>query len=615
MVGVQEHPFRPIRLDGGYLPISDHGLVGDGLTCALVGRDGSIPWMCIPRFDSPAIFAGLLDRARGGTFTVAPEGLTEARQAYVDDTGVLTTEMRSPTGAVRLTDALVLDPGADLGDEAPAGRGKLVRRVEGIQGRVRVRIGLMPRGGAEAEREGSEVRVRCAAHPEADLRFSGAGVDWHSGGLEGTVWVEAGRCVYLVLRWGEAARRRTADPERLLDATVGAWRRWLRCFRYEGPQSWLVRRSAIALKLLDYTPTGAMVAAATSSLPEAVGGIRNWDYRYAWIRDAAFSVYALRRVGMAEEAGRFLRWVLRVSGERERPRVLYSITGDEPPPEWEDPELEGYRGSRPVRWGNAAAGQLQHDVFGELLDCAYQWMLSGGDIPEGLWARLRLFVEAARREWREPDHGIWEIRTSGRPFTYSAALCHVAVDRGARIASSLRLPCDVEGWRRDATTMASAILEEAWDPGRGSLTEQLGGGGLDASLLALPLRRVVRADSPRMVATTEAVVARLGAGEGLLYRYLPDESPDGLRGHEGAFLLCSFWLVDNLAYQGRLEEAHELYESLCARANPCGLLPEQIDPRTGAFLGNFPQGFSHIGVISSGFNLGRLERAAGADRA
>lgn len=270
-----------------------------------------------------------------------------------------------------------------------------------------------------------------------------------------------------------------------------------------------------------------------------------------------------------------------------------------------DDRLEGYRRSEPVRWGNGAAMQHQHDVFGEILDCAYQWAMPGGRLDEYLWQRLAMLVDSAADLWRTPDHGIWEVRTEGRVFTYSAATCQIALDRGARLAERFDLPGDCARWRRESEKIRRAILEEAWDPGKNSITEHIGGDGLDASLLTLPLRRVIPGDHPKMVAMTGAIMDRLGAGDGLLYRYLPDESPDGLEGHEGAFLLCSFWYVDNLAIQGRVEEALDLYNSLCERANSTGLLPEQIDPGTGTFLGNFPQAFSHVGVISSGVNLAR----------
>ena len=317
------------------------------------------------------------------------------------------------------------------------------------------------------------------------------------------------------------------------------------------------------------------------------------------------ATYALRRIGLGGEGDAFVSWVLGIVEDGKRPRVLYDLDGRAPPPEREDEELEGYRRSRPVRWGNAAAEQRQHDVYGEILDCAYQWGARARPPEAPLWAELRHYIEAAAREWDQPDRGIWEVRTARRPFTYSAAMCHVALDRGAHLAERFSLEGDARRWRAQAEAIRGAILERAWDPERNSLTEHLGAGMLDASLLSLPLRRVVPATHPKMVATTRAVERALSAGKGLLYRYLPRESPDGLPGGEGAFLLCSFWLVDNYAHQGRLDEAMALYESLCARTGPLGLLPEQIDPASGAFLGNYPQAFSHVGVISSGINLAR----------
>jgi GH15 family glucan-1,4-alpha-glucosidase len=283
---------------------------------------------------------------------------------------------------------------------------------------------------------------------------------------------------------------------------------------------------------------------------------------------------------------------------------MYTLHGEPVPKEWEDPELEGYRGSRPVRWGNAAADQLQHDLYGEILDCADQWSRSGGRIEPYLWSGLAGLANEAQTAWEEPDQGIWEVRSPGRVFTYSAAMCQVALDRAAAIAERLGLPGPVDRWRAEASRLQSLILNQSWDEDKQTLSEHLdGGGNLDASLLALPVRRVIAAEHPRMVATTRAVAERLSAGGGLLYRYLHTDSPDGIAGDEGAFLLCSFWLVDNLAHQGRLEEAAELYASLCARASPTGLLPEQINPSTGEFMGNFPQAFSHIGVIFSGVTL------------
>jgi GH15 family glucan-1,4-alpha-glucosidase len=594
--------FAPLRLVDGYLPIEDHGLIGDGTTAALVARDGAIVWLCIPRFDSPPLFCQILDRRRGGSFSISPEGTMESRQYYEPDTGVLVTEMRTDAGLVHLTDALTLRAGADLREDVAAGRTELLRTVAVLEGHVRLVIDVDPRGGATGEPRGGGVRIRARMRHDIDLQLS-ASVPLT--GLRTTLSLQQGDLVHVMLRWSGLYRQH-ASADQAMSATRRAWQKWAEHITYEGPQRELVRRAAITLKLLDHFESGAMVAAPTASLPEAIGGPRNWDYRYAWIRDAAFSVYAMHRIGLTHEAAGFLGWVLDAIEQSGHPRVLYDIDGRVPPPEREDAELEGYRGSRPVRWGNAAADQRQHDVYGEIIDCAFQWTRHHGAIDQHLWHKLRVLIERARVAWREPDHGIWEVRTPGRLFTYSAAMCHVALTRGARLTEQFGLAGDREAWLASADDIRHAILEDSWDPTRKSLTEHLGGGGLDASLLALPLRRVIPADHPRMVATTEAIRARLGAGNGLLYRYLPNESPDGLPGHEGAFLLCSFWLADNLAYQGRLEEAHDLFDSLCARATPLGLLPEQIDPGSGAFLGNYPQAFSHMGVISSGLNLAKL---------
>jgi alpha,alpha-trehalase len=603
VTGSSDAPFTPIDRIDGYLPIRDHGLIGDGSTAALVGRDGAVSWLCIPKFDSRPLFCRILDRRTGGAFTVAPEDLVEARQFYVPDSGVLVTEMRSRSGLVRVVDALTLRLGADLSEDLPLGRGELLRSVAVLEGKVRLRIAVEPYGQARVDRRSGGLEITSSAQQWPDLLlFSNNRIQ----GLRTSHELEAGDRLDLILQWGPApSRYHPSSAAELLQSTLDSWRHWIQGFEYEGPQEPLVRRSAITLKLLDYLPTGAIVAAPTSSLPEAIGGPRNWDYRYAWVRDAAFSVYALRRIGFKQEAWRFLSWVLDAVEQVGSPKVLYDLAGGQPPPEWEDPNLEGYRGSSPVRWGNGAADQTQHDAYGEIIDCAYQWAAGGGEIDHTLWNHLRSLVDTSRKIWRTPDHGIWEVRTPGRLFTYSVALCQVSLDRGAKLAERFGLPGDVKGWRAEADRIREAILEDSWDPDRNSLTEHLGGGGLDASLLSLPLRRVIPADHPRMIATTNAIAERLGAGNGLLYRYDPAESPDGLAGHEGAFLLCSFWLVDNLAKQGRLEEAIELYESLCGRAGPLGLLPEQIDPDSGAFLGNYPQGFSHIGVIASGINLSR----------
>jgi alpha,alpha-trehalase len=600
--------FRPVRLDGGYPPLADLGLIGDGATAALVGLDGSIRWMCVPDFDSEPLFCALLDHARGGEFGVRPERLVEARQRYEPDTGVLITELRSDTGVVQLTDALVLRAGADLTDDAAADHRELVRSAVVLAGEVRLRVDVRPRGGAQVRPAFNGLAVECPRQPGLRLHLRS---NRTLTGLQSTHDLRQGDRLNLVLSWGRFHRHHPLDAEARLAETADAWRRWMAGFHYDGPEPAMVRRSAITLKICDHWAHGSLVAAPTSSLPAPVGGVRNWDYRYTWIRDAAFAVFALRRIGFVNEADAFLGWVLDAFERSGQARIMYTLDGDPIPDEWEDADLEGYRRSAPVRWGNGAADQRQHDVYGEVLDCADQWLRAGGRFDPVLWDGLSAIADAAGQAWREPDQGIWEVRSRGRIFTYSAGMCQVALDRAAAIGERLGLTGPVARWRSEASDLRQTILTRAWNEQAKTLSEHLDGGdSVDASLLALPLRGVIPADHPKMVATAAAIGERLAAGDGLLYRYRHDDSPDGLAGDEGAFLLCSFWLVDNLVHQGRLDEAEELYASLCARASPLGLLAEQVDPSTGELTGNFPQAFSHIGVIASGVTLARARRTA-----
>jgi GH15 family glucan-1,4-alpha-glucosidase len=594
--------FRPVRRRDGYLALEDMGLIGDGTTSALVGLDGSVLWLCLPRFDSEPLFCGLLDHAQGGSFIVAPDEVIEARQRYEPDTAVLVTELRSPTGLLAVTDALALRPGSDLSDDAPAGRQELIRSAAVLDGSVRVRVELEPREGGSAQAAAGGLSVNAWRRRDLDLHLR---CNRPLESLHTVHELHAGDRLDLALSWEGAHRHHRFSEEELLAATAASWRRWMQGFDYQGPETALVRRAALTLKLCDHWSNGALIAAPTSSLPAPIGGVRNWDYRYTWIRDASFSVYALRRIGFAEEAGAFLGWVLDTFEHGSAPKIMYDLDGGPVPDEVVDAELEGYRRSPPVRWGNGAADQRQHDVYGEILDCAYQWVRGGGSLDEHLWERLASLADLATDAWRLPDQGIWEVRSEGRVFTYSAGLCQVALDRAARLAEQLGLPGPVAEWRHAAEELRQTVLD-SWDEDARTLSEHLdGGGSLDASLLALPLRRVVPAEHPRMVATTAAVAERLSAGGGLLYRYLHEASPDGIAGDEGAFVLCSFWLVENLARQGRLDDASELYASLCSRASTLGLLPEQIDPSSGEFSGNFPQAFSHIGVIAAGVTLAR----------
>lgn len=606
--------FKPHQ---GQLPIEDHGLIGDGATCALVGRDGSVPWLCLPQFDSPPLFVSLLDSDRGGQWSIAPAGLRSGEQRYADDTAVLTTTLAAESGIVEVTDFLALRSGADLTEIASVSRSQFVRLARVVAGTVELQIRFNPRGQCTFDRLGGAWQIDSPHHRDLplQLRTSHPLDSRGDGTLSATVTLRAGETYESSLSWSSERQVHVGTAATtLLDRTAESWRRWAARITYDGPQHHLVRRSALTLKLLDHSSTGAIMAAATSSLPEWVGGQRNWDYRYTWVRDAAFSTYALRRIGLASDANAFLSWILNCAERDGGPSIMYALDGSQPPAEFSDPELRGWRGSAPVRWGNGAAGQTQHDVYGELLDVAYQWVRAGGGVDDHLWSALTSLTDAAVKNWQTPDHGIWEIRDSGRPFTYSVAMCQVAVDRALRIAELTGRACPTDAWRTAHDEICATLLDGAWDPTRKTFTEQLSldgsaRGGLDGSLLALPLRRVVEFTDPRMVSTVEAIRQDLDAGDGLLYRYRHDVSSDGLDDDEGAFLLCSFWLVDNLTGQGRLDEAMELYDSLCSRANHVGLLSEEIDPRDGSFLGNFPQAFSHIGVISSGFQLARAIRS------
>src|SRR5262245_21624391 len=467
-------------MHGGYPPLEDLGLIGDGATAALVGLDGSIRWMCVPSFDSEPLFCSLLDHARGGEYRVAPEGLVEARQRYEPDTGVLITELRSDTGLVRLTDALALRSGADLTDDAPADRAELVRSAVVLAGSVRLRVSVQPRGGAQVRPAFNGLAIDCVRQPALRLHLrSNRTVP----GLETSHDLQQGDRLNLVLSWGRLHRHHPLDAEARLSETADAWRRWMTGFGYAGPEPAMARRAAITLKLCDDWANGSLVAAPTSSLPAPVGGIRNWDYRYTWIRDAAYAVFALRRIGFVNEADAFVGWVLDAFERSGQARIMYTLDGDPVPDEWEDGELEGYRGSAPVRWGNGAADQRQHDVYGEVLDCADQWVRSGGRFDPVLWGGLSGIADDAARAWREPDQGIWEVRSPGRIFTYSAGMCQVALDRAAALAERLVLTGPVARWRAEAAELQEIILTQAWNEDAKTLSEHLDGdGSVDASL-------------------------------------------------------------------------------------------------------------------------------------
>ncbi|MDP9457889.1 MAG: glycoside hydrolase family 15 protein [Actinomycetota bacterium] len=606
-----------------YRPIAEYALIGDCHTAALVSGDGSVDWLCAPDFDGPSVLAALLDAERGGRFAVRPAEPFASENEYVGHSGVLRTTFRTDGGVATLTDFMPIHKGSGPRPfaDAQAPR-RLVRLVEGIEGEVSIGIDFRPRPDYGAE------------DPEVNLGRGGVVVDASGGyrlylrssvplGIEdraasGSAVVAAGERVALVLDLAGGDGTGGADPAataRELEETLAFWRGWAAGCYYRGPYEEAVLRSAVTLKLLTHAPTGAMVAAPTTSLPEEIGGERNWDYRYTWIRDAAFAVYALFLAGHVEDGVRFVEWVCDIALRCEPGdlRIMYGLAGEHDLPERTLDHLEGYRGSRPVRVGNAASEQFQLDVYGELLDCFHTCRRFGGMTPEAvraLWPAFARQVEVVAERWREPDSGIWEVRSEPRHFVYSKVMAWVALDRGVKAAEELGLPADLPRWRAERDAARAEVLERGYDPKMGAFARSYGEPALDASNLLLPLVGFLGAHDPRVRATVEATERGLVA-DGLVYRYVGAE--DGLPGGEATFGVSTFWLVDNLAALGRVEEARELFERTLARASPLGLYAEELDPTTGAHLGNFPQALTHIGLINSAINLARAG-AGGAVR-
>jgi GH15 family glucan-1,4-alpha-glucosidase len=609
-----------------YAPIGDYGVIGNCRTAALVGRDGAIDWYCPARFDAPAVFCRLLDAAKGGYLRVAPVGGAAVERRYVGATNILETVLAGEGGRLRLTD--FMPAGASAATRAGGDRGgpaRLWRRLEALGGPIEVEVAFKPTfdyarrpaafepapDGAVARADGASLALDCRG-----LTLARAG----DGALRGRLCLAAGERRWLALTdfVGEAlpeAALAPGDGDAELERTLAYWEGWAGACTYRGPYRAEVLRSALALKLLTYEPTGAIIAAPTTSLPEEVGGVRNWDYRYAWLRDSSLILYALVTLGFRQEEVDYLRWLERASagGPAQLPQSAYTLDGGRDLPEVLLDHLDGYRGSRPVRIGNAAAGQRQLDVFGEVLSAAYIRFrrdrrrapaAAGEPLPSGGWEILAAFVEEAARTWTEPDSGIWEMRGGPQPFLYSRLMCWVALDCGLRLAAEHGLPAPHARWRRTRAEIRRAILRDGYNAERGAFTQAFGSAALDASALAIPRVGFLPATDPRVRSTVEAIRREL-THQGLVYRY---RAADGLPGGEATFALCTFWLVDALALGDRLDEAHDLFEHVAGYANYLGLLSEEIDPATGELLGNFPQGFSHLALIRSAANLAKAAK-------
>jgi GH15 family glucan-1,4-alpha-glucosidase len=594
----------------GYLPIEEHGVIGDLRSVALVGTDGTIDWYCPVRFDAPSVFAALLDKERGGYFRIAPaHDRWKSRQLYFPDTNILITRFLSEEGVAEVIDFMpVMTPG-------DRGRDRIVRTVLGVRGELTLRVEVDPRF------DYGRVEHEAAAVEDGVVFRSGAGslalstrvpFDVRDGRAFADLTIGADERVTFVLENGNGELRPrpyTVDDARALFLqTIDFWRGWLKQSRYTGRWRETVHRSALTLKLLTYQPTGAIVAAATTSLPEQVGGERNWDYRYTWIRDASFSLYALLRLGFTEEAGAFGTWLSErfrtpMQGESGPLQIMYAIDGS---PELEEltlDHLEGYRGSAPVRIGNGAAGQLQLDIYGELVDSVYLYNKHGRPISHDAWEELRRIVDWISENWDQADEGVWETRGGRQHFTYGRLMSWVAVERAIRIARQRGLPADLVRWMSVRDEIYTQIMTRGWHEERGAFVQHYDTDVLDASVLLMPLVKFVSPTDPRWLSTLDVMGKELVA-DSLVYRYNAAASPDGLEGEEGTFSICSFWYVEALARAGRLDEARIVFEKMLTYANHLGLYSEEIGP-TGEALGNFPQAFTHLSLISAATNLDR----------
>ncbi len=603
-----------------YQPIQNYGIIGNMRAAALVSITGSIDWFCFPHFDSPSVFAAILDHEKGGRFeiTVTHEGV-RTKQFYWPETNILITRFYSRGGIAELEDFMP----CGLSSES-VWRHVLIRRVRMMQGSM-------------------EFRLRC--HPAFDYAraphhtiITKQGAGFYSAGLSLGLATEIpltaddrGAAAVFALQEEQSAvfmlggvqsdescggGPSMAQADELFEQTVNYWRRWLSKCTYTGRWREMVYRSALTLKLLTFEPTGAIIAAPTCSLPETLGGGRNWDYRYTWIRDAAFTLYGLLRIGFTDEAVGFMRWLGARAGEVDPDgslQIVYGIDGRHDLTEETLDHLDGYRGSRPVRIGNGASTQLQLDIYGELLDALYLYNKYVMPIGYDVWTRIRKRLNWLCENWQQPDEGIWEVRGGRRHFVYSKLMCWVAMDRGLRLADKRSFPADRARWFRVRDRIYEEIMAKGWSPTRQAFVQHYGSESLDASNLIMPLVFFLSPNDPRMIKTLEAINRSPKRGglvsDGLVYRYDSETGEDGLDGKEGSFTMCSFWLVEALTRAGRvdrtkLSEARLLFERMLGHANHVGLYSEEIGPQ-GDALGNFPQAFTHLALISAAFNLDR----------
>jgi GH15 family glucan-1,4-alpha-glucosidase len=581
--------------------IEDYGLIGDTRTAALVARNGSIDWLCLPHFDSGACFAALLGDSRHGRWLISPVSAPAAeRRRYRAQTLILETELETADGAVRLIDFMT----------PWQGEPDLIRIVEGVRGDVRMQMELIIRfdyGSIVPWVRKMDGHLRVIAGPDALSLWTTVSTYGNDLTTRADFVLHEGERVSFLMMWhpSHTIPPEPFDPMLALEKTERWWREWCGRCTYEGPWHEQVQRSLITLKALTYAPTGGIVAAPTTSLPEKIGGVRNWDYRYCWLRDATYTLYALMIGGYTEEAAAWRNWLLRaVAGDPSTLHIMYGMHGERRLPELELPWLPGYEGSRPVRIGNAAVNQLQLDVYGEVMDALHLARRAGLPPDADAWALQRALISHLESAWRQPDEGIWEVRGPRRHFTHSKIMAWVAFDRAVKAVERYGADGPVDRWRQLRAEVHAEVCDKGFDARRNTFTQYYGSEDLDASLLMIPLVGFLRATDPRVIGTVKAIEREL-MSDGFVQRYQPHEHIDGLPPGEGAFIACTFWLADNYELQGRRDDARQLFERLLGLCNDLGLLAEQYDPMLRRQLGNFPQAFSHVMLINTARNLAR----------
>ncbi|MFJ9909677.1 glycoside hydrolase family 15 protein [Streptomyces sp. NPDC101152] len=591
-----------------YLPIAEHGLIGDLRSVALVGTDGTIDWYCCPAFDAPSVFAAILDAERGGCFELAASVPARTKQFYFPDTNVLITRFFTEDGVGEVQDFMPV-----AGGDVEVERHRLIRRVVCVRGSIPFRTRVAPRFAygtrPHAVRVEGDVAVFATDGLSLALTATVPLEPWGQDVRADFKLSEGESAVFALDQvGGDVQPRRCAkvEAEEHFNRTVTYWRRWLSASKYRGRWREMVHRSALTLKLLTYAPSGAIVAAPTTSLPEQLGGERNWDYRYVWVRDAAFCVYALLRLGFSDEAEAFMKFVTRhISPGDGRPsgplQIMYGIDGRTDLTETVLDHLEGHQGSAPVRVGNAAADQLQLDIYGALIDSIYLYDKWAKPISSDQWDDVCALVDWVCAHWDQPDEGIWETRGGRKNFLYSRLMCWVAIERAIRMANRRGLPADLPRWRESRDTIYRRIMTRGWSESRQAFVEHEDGDVLDAAVLMMPLSKFIAPTDPKWLSTLDALTSEL-VSDSLVYRYDPAASPDGLRGDEGTFSICSFWYVEAMVHAGRVDEARLAFEKMLTYANHLGLYAEEIS-HTGEQQGNFPQAFTHLALISAAFNL------------